>query len=122
MKRAQQKKTVQSTVYEGASFNFFKKEMIMELVADELEAEGVMGEDRPERKKEQTKKKGGKGRVREDKDAKNEPTAPKADPQTNGVVKNGETKEVGKSTDKIEDEGMNGHMVQDENAGGKMNE
>ena len=29
VKRAQQKKTVQSTVYEGASFNFFKKDMIL---------------------------------------------------------------------------------------------
>ncbi len=34
VKRAQQKKTVQSTVYEGASFNLFKKDMIMELMAD----------------------------------------------------------------------------------------
>ena len=70
VKRAQQKKTVQSTVYEGASFNFFKKEMIMELVADELEAEGALREERPERKKEQTKKKGGKGRTKEDKEGK----------------------------------------------------
>ena len=70
VKRAQQKKTVQSTVYEGASFNFFKKEMIMELVADELEAEGALREERPERKKEQAKKKGGKGRAKEDKDGK----------------------------------------------------
>jgi SNF2 family DNA or RNA helicase len=29
VKRAQQKKNVQSTVYEGASFNFFKKDMIL---------------------------------------------------------------------------------------------
>ena len=29
VKRAQQKKMVQSTVYEGASFNFFKKDMIL---------------------------------------------------------------------------------------------
>lgn len=36
VKRAQQKKTVQSTVYEGASFNFFKKDMIIELMVDEF--------------------------------------------------------------------------------------
>ncbi len=29
VKRAQQKKMVQSTVYEGASFNFFKKDLIL---------------------------------------------------------------------------------------------
>ena len=34
VKRAEQKKTVQSTVYEGASFNFFKKDMIIELIND----------------------------------------------------------------------------------------
>jgi DNA helicase INO80 len=36
VKRAEQKKTVQSTVYEGAALNIFKKDMIMELMADEL--------------------------------------------------------------------------------------
>ena len=42
VKRAQQKKTVQSTVYEGASFNFFKKDMIMELMVDEFNGgEGI---------------------------------------------------------------------------------
>jgi DNA helicase INO80 len=48
VKRAQQKKTVQSTVYEGASFNFFKKDMIMELMVDEFNAEEG-GEERAER-------------------------------------------------------------------------
>jgi DNA helicase INO80 len=41
VKRAQQKKTVQSTVYEGASFNFFKKDMIIELMVDEFHPEGA---------------------------------------------------------------------------------
>lgn len=40
VKRAQQKKTVQSTVYEGASFNFFKKDMILELMVDEFDENG----------------------------------------------------------------------------------
>ena len=35
VKRAEQKKTVQSTVYEGGSLNIFKKDML-ELMADEL--------------------------------------------------------------------------------------
>lgn len=38
VKRAEQKKTVQSTVYEGGSLNIFKKD-IMELMADELGVE-----------------------------------------------------------------------------------
>ncbi len=40
VKRAQQKKNVQSTVYEGASFNFFKKDMILELMVDEFDEHG----------------------------------------------------------------------------------
>ena len=51
VKRAQQKKTVQSTVYEGASFNFFKKDMIIELMVDEFHPEGAL-EDKPEKKRE----------------------------------------------------------------------
>ena len=108
MKRAQQKKTVQSTVYEGASFNFFKKEMIMELVADELEAEGAMGEDRPERKKDQqTKKKGGKGRAKEEKDTKGKNEANKAvvaETTLNGA--NHEPIESGKTPNKEEQEAV----------------
>eukprot|EP00919_Chromeraceae_sp_WS-2016_P016940 GHVR01040461.1.p1 GENE.GHVR01040461.1~~GHVR01040461.1.p1 ORF type:complete len:177 (-),score=25.10 GHVR01040461.1:2937-3467(-) len=56
VKRAQQKKTVQSTVYEGASFNFFKKDMILELMVDEFDANS---EDKA-RKELGSKKKGSK--------------------------------------------------------------
>lgn len=69
VKRAQQKKTVQSTVYEGASFNFFKKDMIIELMVDEFHPEGAIELEKGERKKEnQGKKKGGKQRGREEKE------------------------------------------------------
>jgi hypothetical protein len=33
---------VQSTVYEGASFNFFKKDMILELMVDEFDADASL--------------------------------------------------------------------------------
>jgi len=46
VKRAQQKKTVQSTVYEGASFNFFKKDMILELMVDEFDENGNVLEEK----------------------------------------------------------------------------
>jgi DNA helicase INO80 len=51
VKRAQQKKTVQSTVYEGASFNFFKKDMIIELMVDEFHPEGAAYEDKMDKGK-----------------------------------------------------------------------
>lgn len=51
VKRAQQKKTVQSTVYEGASFNFFKKDMIIELMVDEFHPEGAGIEEKLEKGK-----------------------------------------------------------------------
>jgi DNA helicase INO80 len=51
VKRAQQKKTVQSTVYEGASFNFFKKDMILELMVDEFEADANLLEEKGEKRK-----------------------------------------------------------------------
>lgn len=53
VKRAQQKKTVQSTVYEGGSLNIFKKDML-ELMADELGVEA-----KQELKKEEGSKKRG---------------------------------------------------------------
>ncbi len=60
VKRAQQKKTVQSTVYEGASFNFFKKDMILELMVDEFDENG-----NEEKKKDgKERKKGKPGRQR----------------------------------------------------------
>lgn len=65
VKRAQQKKTVQSTVYEGASFNFFKKDMILELMVDEFDADGSLLEDKGDKNKKdqgQAKKKGPKGK------------------------------------------------------------
>jgi DNA helicase INO80 len=40
VKRAEQKKTVQSTVYEGGSLNIFKKEII-DLMADEMGMESA---------------------------------------------------------------------------------
>jgi chromatin-remodeling ATPase INO80 len=70
VKRAQQKKTVQSTVYEGASFNFFKKDMIMELMVDEFNG-GESLPDKGHREGGQGRKKGPKGRAaREDKEDK----------------------------------------------------
>lgn len=56
VKRAEQKKTVQSTVYEGAALNIFKKDMIMELMADELGVE----QNEENKKDEVTKKRGPK--------------------------------------------------------------
>lgn len=58
VKRAQQKKTVQSTVYEGASFNFFKKDMILELMVDEFDENGNAVEEKS--KKDGKEKKRGK--------------------------------------------------------------
>lgn len=65
VKRAQQKKTVQSTVYEGASFNFFKKDMIMELMVDEFNVEGMAEEKKEHGKKEGGRKKGPKAKGKE---------------------------------------------------------
>ena len=66
VKRAQQKKTVQSTVYEGASFNFFKKDMIMELMVDEFNVEGMPEEKKEHGRKEGGRKKGPKGKAKEE--------------------------------------------------------
>ena len=72
VKRAQQKKTVQSTVYEGASFNFFKKDMIMELMVDEFNGgENLLDEKMEREKKGQGRKKGAKGKRGEERDEKN---------------------------------------------------
>ena len=65
VKRAQQKKTVQSTVYEGASFNFFKKDMIMELMVDEFNVEGMAEEKKEHGKREGGRKKGPKAKGKE---------------------------------------------------------
>lgn len=70
VKRAQQKKTVQSTVYEGASFNFFKKEMIMELMADEFNGGEGIPEEKAQRGRKDGRKKGAKTKIREEKDEK----------------------------------------------------
>lgn len=64
VKRAQQKKTVQSTVYEGASFNFFKKDMIMELMVDEFNGGEGIPEDKLKGHKEGGRKKGAKAKAR----------------------------------------------------------
>lgn len=64
VKRAQQKKTVQSTVYEGASsFNFFKRD-ILDLMADEFDA----NVDERLKKEPQNKKKPGKRQKEEGND------------------------------------------------------
>lgn len=71
VKRAQQKKTVQSTVYEGASFNFFKKDMIIELMVDEFHPDGAGLEEKLEKsKKEQPKKKTARQKGREEREEK----------------------------------------------------
>lgn len=72
VKRAQQKKTVQSTVYEGASFNFFKKDMIIELMVDEFHPEGAGIEEKLEKgkKEQQPKKKSARQKGKEEREEK----------------------------------------------------